>query len=293
MGEDFYREAFARNLGIISEAEQEVLRRSRVAILGLGGVGGIHLATLARLGVGGFRIADGDAFETANINRQYGACAATLGRNKTEVMAELAKQLNPGVEIAAFPEGVSARVLDAFLEGADLVIDGVDFFAVDVRRQVFRRARERGLHVVSAGPVGFGAALLVFSPSGMSFDDYFGLRDDMSWEEMVAAFAVGLAPAGWHVGYMDLSRVDLEGRKAPGLASACALCAGLAATEVLKILLKRGRLLAAPHYLQLDPYLLRWRKGYMAFGGRNPLQQLKRRLLLRKVRSLSRERGLG
>src|SRR5271165_2808853 len=64
-----YDEAFVRNRGLISSEEQRRLRDCRVAIAGMGGVGGVHLATLARLGVGHFTIADPDEFEIANFNR--------------------------------------------------------------------------------------------------------------------------------------------------------------------------------------------------------------------------------
>src|SRR5207248_4307002 len=77
-----YEQAFARHSGLLTDAEQSKLRNSRVAIVGLGGVGGIHLATLARLGIGAFHIADPDTFELANFNRQYGANTQTLGRSK-------------------------------------------------------------------------------------------------------------------------------------------------------------------------------------------------------------------
>ena len=83
-----YGKAFARNIGLVSPAEQEVLHTSRVAIVGMGGVGGVHLVTLARLGIGRFTIADPDAFEPVNFNRQYGATLRGLGRSKAEVMAE-------------------------------------------------------------------------------------------------------------------------------------------------------------------------------------------------------------
>ncbi|HSG22550.1 MAG TPA: ThiF family adenylyltransferase, partial [Azonexus sp.] len=65
-----YDEAFSRNIGWVTEAEQQRLRQSRVAIGGLGGVGGVHLLTLARLGIGRFTIADFDVFDVVNFNRQ-------------------------------------------------------------------------------------------------------------------------------------------------------------------------------------------------------------------------------
>src|SRR5277367_5596131 len=82
-----YEEAFSRNLGWVTAAEQQVLRQKRIAIAGLGGVGGSHLLTLARLGIGGFHIADFDHFELANFNRQIGATMSSLGRPKAAVLA--------------------------------------------------------------------------------------------------------------------------------------------------------------------------------------------------------------
>lgn len=63
-----YSKAFARNLGLVQPDEQHRLQQSVVAIAGLGGVGGVHLTTLARLGIGGFHIADFDSFEIQNFN---------------------------------------------------------------------------------------------------------------------------------------------------------------------------------------------------------------------------------
>src|SRR5437870_7814832 len=97
-----YEEAFSRNIGWVTEAEQQVLRGKRVAIAGLGGVGGVHLLTLARLGIGKFNIADFDRFDLANFNRQIGATMPTLGRSKVEVLATMAKEINPELEIQTF-----------------------------------------------------------------------------------------------------------------------------------------------------------------------------------------------
>jgi len=80
-GEVFdYSEAFSRNIGLLSQTEQERVRGARVAIAGLGGVGGNHALALARIGFGSFSLADMDKFELANMNRQVGATIDTLGR---------------------------------------------------------------------------------------------------------------------------------------------------------------------------------------------------------------------
>ena len=114
-----YHEAFSRNLGWVTESEQEVLRNKRIAIAGMGGVGGSHLLTLTRLGIGAFNLADFDQFELPNFNRQAGASMPHLGREKLEVMAELAQGINPELDLVRFPAGVASDNLDVFLQDVD------------------------------------------------------------------------------------------------------------------------------------------------------------------------------
>src|ERR1700744_2214222 len=94
-----YDAAFERNLGWFTEAEQLALRGKRVAIAGMGGVGGGYLITLTRMGIGAFHIADFDHFSVANFNRQMGATIATIDRPKAEVMEEMALAINPELRI--------------------------------------------------------------------------------------------------------------------------------------------------------------------------------------------------
>src|SRR5512137_1181382 len=101
-----YDQAFSRNIGWVTRPEQEALRHKRVAIAGMGGVGGVHLLTLARLGLGAFNIADFDLFDIANFNRQVGAAVSTIGKPKVEVLAAMAKDINPDLDIRVFPTGV-------------------------------------------------------------------------------------------------------------------------------------------------------------------------------------------
>src|SRR5215831_18108908 len=126
-----YSEAFSRNLGLITAEEQQKLRSSCAAIAGLGGVGGIHLVTLARSGIGKFSIADPDIFEVRNTNRQYGSTYSTQGRSKADVMCEIVRDINPEVELRVFHEPIGPTNAEAFLDGADVLIDGIDAFEID------------------------------------------------------------------------------------------------------------------------------------------------------------------
>jgi molybdopterin/thiamine biosynthesis adenylyltransferase len=278
-----YDEAFSRNLGLISREEQQILRRSHVAIAGMGGVGGVHLLTLARLGIGRFTIADPDTFEVANSNRQAGASTATFGRGKAEVMAEQARAINPELEIEVIHDVVDTHNLDDFFAGADLFIDGVDFFSIGSRRLLFGEARRRGLWSITAGPIGFSTGWLSFDPRGMSFDRYFDLNDNQSHIDQVIAFAVGLTPRATHLRYLDLSQVNLAEKRGPSVGASCQLASGMAATEAVKILLNRGQVRAAPNYAQFDAYRGILRQGRLAFGNRHPIQRLKRKVLHRRA----------
>lgn len=279
-----YDQAFGRHRGLVDAAEQQRLRGCRVAIAGLGGVGGAHLLTLARLGIGAFTIADPDAFELANFNRQAGANVHTLDQGKAAVMATEAQAINPELDVRVFSEAITPANVAAFLDGADILVDGIDFFAPEARRLIFQEARRRGLWAVTAGPIGFSTAWLTFDPAGMSFDDYFDLHDGMDRLDVLVAFAVGLAPQMTHRAYIDMTQVDLPAGRGPSAGLACQLCTGVAAAEVLKIVLGRGPLYPAPYFHQFDAYRCVLRHGCLRWGNRHPWQRLKRWWLRRAQR---------
>lgn len=279
-----YDAAFSRNIGWVTEAEQARMRMSRVAIGGLGGVGGVHLLTLARLGVGKFSIADFDVFDIVNFNRQIGATMSSLDRPKLDVLAEMAREINPEVDLRLFPAGVQTDSLDAFLDGVDVYVDGLDFFAFDARRMTFAACERKGIPVVTAAPLGMGAALLVFGPGGMSFEDYFGFEKCKDELDMAIHFLVGLSPAMLQRGYIaDMSRINLSKRKGPSCIAACQLCAGVAAVETLKLLLGRRGVRLAPWGSQFDAYRMRYKHTWRPSGHRNPLQVLMRTLVRRQL----------
>jgi molybdopterin/thiamine biosynthesis adenylyltransferase len=270
-----YSEAFARNLGWVAEHEQALLRGKTIAIAGLGGVGGVHLLTLARLGIGNFRVADFDDFAIANFNRQVGATVSSLGHPKAEVLCRMARDINPQLNITCYPQGIDKTNLNEFLEGADLYVDGLDFFAFDARRMVFARCGQLGIPAVTVAPVGMGAALVNFLPGGMTFDDYFQWHDSQSEEERALRFLIGLTPGNLHRNYLvDLNRVDFVARKTPSTIMACQICAGVAATEALKILLGRGPVSCAPHAVQFDAYRNKLVRTWRPWGNKNPIQRL-------------------
>lgn len=261
-------------MGWLTEDEQQQLRQKRVAIAGMGGVGGIHLLTLARLGIEKFTIADFDVFELANFNRQVGASVSQLNRPKILVLEEMVKDINPGCDLRIYDNGVASRNIADFLSEADLYVDGLDFFAFDAREQVFKHCEQHRIPAITVAPLGMSAALINFTPDGISFEDYFKLKglDDLG---KAIHFLVGLAPNLLHRQYLaDKSRVDLRARKGPSTIMACQLCAGIAATEALKILLNRGKIWTAPHGIQYDAYRQKLAHTWRPMGNSHFLNRL-------------------
>jgi hypothetical protein len=189
-------------------------------------------------------------------------------------MIEMALDVNPELDIRRFDSGVQPDNVDAFLAGADVYLDGLDFFALDMRSAVFARCAERRIAATTVAPLGMGAALLNFVPGGMTFEQYFGFEGQ---PEALRAlrFLVGLSPAMLQMGYLaDASRVNLAERRGPSTVIAVQLCSGLAAAQVLKLVLGRGEVVAAPHGLHFDAYRNRLKATWRPGGHRNPLQRL-------------------
>ncbi len=109
----------------------------------------------------------------------------------------------------------------------------------------------------------------------MTWHDYFSMDMATSDFERYVLFIVGSAPAGLHMGYIDRDYVDLAAKRGPSLSLAVQLCAGVAAGEAMKLLLKRGTVRAAPYFSQFDVYRGRHVVGKLRWGNRGPLQRLK------------------
>lgn len=274
--EEYFKEAFSRNIPLLTEEQQFKLQNSKVAIAGMGGVGGAHAITAARTGFGKFHLADLDTFEEANINRQAGAMDSTFGKPKVTTIATMVKDVNPYAEVKEFKKGISKKNINEFLEGVDVVFDGLDFFEFDARRTLYMTAYNKGIHVVTAGPIGFGCPWLVFAPGKMSFDQYFDVKDSMKFEDKIITFGIGLAPGSLQMSYMRPGKINLTNKAGPSSIVGVNLCAAMACFEAMNVILKIRPIRAVPAYQQFDIRKNRLKKGYLIGGNGNPLQKLKR-----------------
>lgn len=277
--------AFSRNLGYLTESEQTLIGQIRIGIAGLGGVGGQYAEIFARIGFKNFIIADHDIFETQNTNRQNACCVSNYGKSKSSVIEKLILDINPTARVETWPEGISADRVSEFCEKIDIYIDSLDFFEIEIRRQIFKKMDVLKKPALTCAPLGFGSSLLFFDDSTMKFEDYFCFekaRDDF---EKSIYFAIGLSPRLFHLKYMaDPSRVNLHLRKVSSSAVGVFSCANLVAATVLKHFLKRGPIYKAPWVYQIDHYFCRAKRSFVFCGNRNPLQKLKIWLAIQKLK---------
>lgn len=227
---------FHRTALLLGEERMRVLAGKTVAVAGCGGVGGAAAITLARLGVGGFVLADPGIFDPPDANRQWAATRATMGRNKAEVHADILRAVNPTIRLRVHPEGVRADNLDALLDGADLLIDCLDISVpLDLRGRVYRRAQERGLYAITSPIFGFGTAMLVAAPDGMGMD---GIIDDFVRVASETSRLPPGFPAAFFGPHLETIEREIHKHRLPSSGIAVTVATGLVCAEVARILLR-------------------------------------------------------
>lgn len=143
------KEQFERTAGMIGEAAVTRLQNARVAVFGIGGVGGYAVEALVRAGVGALDLVDRDTVSESNINRQIIALHSTVGLAKAEVAASRARDINPDVKITVHNTFFLPENADAFdFSQYDYVVDAVD--TVSAKMELVRRANKAGVPIISA-----------------------------------------------------------------------------------------------------------------------------------------------
>lgn len=139
---------FSRTTMLIGEAAVEKLKRVRVAVFGVGGVGGYAIEALARAGVGAIDLIDNDRVSESNINRQIIALHSTVGRLKTDVMKERLLDINPQMDVRThnvffLPENAEEFDFSQY----DYVVDAID--TVSGKIALIERAKKANVPVIS------------------------------------------------------------------------------------------------------------------------------------------------
>ena len=142
-------ERFVRTALVFGDEGMARLTGARVAVFGVGGVGGHCVHALARAGIGAIDVFDDDAVSITNINRQAVAMTSTIGRPKVEVMRDQILDINPDAKVACHqifytPENADEVDLSVY----DYIVDAID--TVKAKVELICRAKEAGVPIISA-----------------------------------------------------------------------------------------------------------------------------------------------
>ena len=143
------QEQFSRTALLLGREAMERLERSRVAVFGVGGVGGYVCEALARSGIGAFDLVDNDKVNLTNLNRQIIATRQTIGRCKVEVMRERILEINPEADVRVHDCFFLPENADTFpFEEYDYVVDAVD--TVTAKNALVMRAQAGNIPIISS-----------------------------------------------------------------------------------------------------------------------------------------------
>lgn len=138
----------ARTKSLIGEDSVALLQKSKVAVIGLGGVGGSACEALCRAGIGSLLIADFDTVDITNLNRQVIATVNSIGSKKTEVMKERLKTINPDINITSVDKFISEESSSEIFDySPDFIVDAVD--SVSAKLYIIKKSQELSIPVIS------------------------------------------------------------------------------------------------------------------------------------------------
>ena len=162
---------YKRNYSSISKREQEILEKTIVTIVGLGGLGGYVLENLVRLGVKNFHLIDKDVFEITNLNRQILATEDNLGRSKAEEGLVRALKINHNVKAKVFNSKIDENSTE-MLEGVDIVVDCLD--SIEGRRKLEALCEKMNLCLIHGAIRGYYGHAAISRPDNRIFDKIYG-----------------------------------------------------------------------------------------------------------------------
>ena len=166
-----YWEHVIRNIGPITFEEQELIRTSRVAVLGVGGLGGPLAENLVRAGCQNLVICDIDVFDESNLNRQI-CTVDDLGKKKIDVVETFLQKIDPEIEVRKFFK-ISQRNIDAVLEDVKVIALTLDDPATSIF--IAREARRRGIPMIESWGVPF-LFTWWFTPKSVDYEECYGLK---------------------------------------------------------------------------------------------------------------------
>ncbi|MBT8374671.1 MAG: HesA/MoeB/ThiF family protein [Deltaproteobacteria bacterium] len=216
MNAGIYPYRYLRNRDAITLNEQIILAKSKVAIIGAGGLGGHVILSLARLGIGHLVIIDMDVFDESNLNRQALSTTESIGFSKSESGTRITGSINPGVMITPFIVKIEPSNIDKMIDGVNVVVDALD--NISDRFVLEKAAKRLKIPLVHGAVAGFEGQVMTIFPDDPGLKSLYGSNQEERDKSKSPEAILGVPTI------------------APSYVST------LQTMEVLKIILKRGNL---------------------------------------------------
>ena len=205
-------ERYERNIGALTQTEQELLSVKRAVLVGCGGLGGYIAECLTRIGLGHLTLIDGDVFTASNLNRQLISLETNLGKNKAAEAKKRLLEIRSDLSIEAFEIFLNEENAGEILKGHDIIIDALD--NVKTRLLIENTANSLGIPLIHGAVEAWCAQVCTVFPGD---------------------FTLAML-------YSNAQQTAIE--KPPSILSfAPAFCASLQAAEAVKVLLNKENIL--------------------------------------------------
>ena len=238
-------EQFSRTAILLGEEAVSKLRKARVAVFGVGGVGGYTVEALARSGVGSLDLIDSDTISVSNLNRQILATHSTVGMLKVEAARTRVLDINPGCQVRTWPVFYTPETADAFdFSQYDYIVDAID--TVTGKLALVERAKAADIPIICCMGTGNKLDASAFRVADISKTSMCPLARVMRKElskrgirhlKVVYSQEEALTPTGWEAEAAALGKRQIPGSVAfvPGAAGL------LLAGEVIQDITGRSR----------------------------------------------------
>ncbi len=290
-----YEQIFERNYGVFSREEQARIRNSKIVIVGSGGIGGMVAIVLTRSGIENFVLYDYDEYSITNLNRQIGCFQNTIGRNKAEVIKEQILAINPNANVVIHQKAALIEDMDQIIQEGDVFLPAADEWPLSIA--MLNRAKELGIPAIMAYPVGSLARVSVFLPESpyaaeclvqpykANYEQLKGFMTDPQNRQVLYYYRTsGSMTQEWFDDFV-------VGKKThPQLCSFVWVTGSLAALEIIKLVSKKWKPVAAPRYWEITAESAKIRK--FGIGRRLVSRMISRPSGLKIIPFLSKNPGL-
>ena len=223
-----------RQLPLLTREEQEKFKNTKITVIGCGGLGGMVIEMLVRMGAGKLVVVDEDIFDMSNLNRQILSTRSNICREKSGEALKRIHEINPEVRVSCFCEHVDESNAERFLEGSGIVIDCLD--NIPARVTVSRKAREYKIPFVHGAVSGTLGQVTTFLANTVSYEEMFmlpSLEKELTCDIYESLESIGTA-------------------NPPVIGPVVNLVSCVQAMEAFKIVTGIGKVTVAPRILTFD-----------------------------------------